>query len=171
MGKKKQETPKDKIEKLANEFEGNPETEDLAIVLFACSLIQIGPLRFRYANLAYMRISLFSTLPSSGSNIDRQVSAFGDISSECQPRFHKYLYPFSESLFSRQNRGWEKSVWSHSLVQSIRTHNFRILVFIRRIMLMAKALRWKDAIPKVQSKFQPLFGILFSCSIVRGWNR
>jgi len=34
MGNKKQETPKDKIEKLANEFEGNPETEDLAIVLF-----------------------------------------------------------------------------------------------------------------------------------------
>ena len=34
MDNKEQETPKDKIEKLAKEFEGNPETEDLAIVLF-----------------------------------------------------------------------------------------------------------------------------------------
>ena len=34
MGNKEQETPRDKIEKLAKEFEENPETEDLAIVLF-----------------------------------------------------------------------------------------------------------------------------------------
>ena len=34
MSNKEQEIPRDKIEKLAKEFEGSPATEDLAVVLY-----------------------------------------------------------------------------------------------------------------------------------------
>jgi len=34
MNDKEKETPRGKIERLAKEFEGNPDTEDLAVVLY-----------------------------------------------------------------------------------------------------------------------------------------